>query len=192
MVIGAEALGQQTISFAPLANRALLQSPLTLGATASSGLTVVFTTGTPSVCTLGGADRSTVGLLKTGICTIQAAQLGNSSYDAAAPVSRSFEVTRASQVIDFGTITKKGISQSPVTVRATASSGLSVSFTTTTLTVCAVEPTGHGTKIILLEAGICTVRASQAGNATYSPAKAVRRSFTVTKTARPTKPLVRP
>ena len=192
VVIGAEALGQQTISFAPLANRALLQSPLTLGATASSGLTVVFTTGTPSVCTLGGADRSTVGLLNTGISTIQAAQLGNSSYDAAAPVSRSFEVTRASQVIDFGTITKKGISQSPVTVRATASSGLSVSFTTTTLTVCAVEPTGHGTKIILLEAGICTVRASQAGNATYSPAKAVRRSFTVTKTARPTKPLVRP
>jgi hypothetical protein len=44
------------------------------------------------VCTTSGA---TVTLLKAGTCTIQASQPGNTTYNPAISVSRSFTVSRA-------------------------------------------------------------------------------------------------
>jgi hypothetical protein len=62
-----------------------------------------------------------------------------------------------------------------ITVSASASSGLSVSFSSLTPGVCSVS----GTTVTLLTGGTCTVRASQAGNATYGAAPDVDRSFTI-------------
>ncbi len=83
----------QTITFGALATRTLAQSPLTVSATASSGLTVAFTTTTPTICTSGGTNGATITLLAVGTCTVKADQAGNGSFDPAPSVSRSFAVT---------------------------------------------------------------------------------------------------
>ena len=68
-------------------------TPLTLVATASSGLTVSFASQTTSICTVSG---TTATFLTAGTCTIQATQPGNSTYAAATPVPQSFTVNAAS------------------------------------------------------------------------------------------------
>ena len=168
----------QTISFGALANKTLAQSPVTVSATATSGLAVSFTTTTPLVCASGGTHGATITLVRTGTCTVQANQAGNATYSAAPTATRSFTVSKASQTISFGALANKTLAQSPVTVSATATSGLAVSFTTTTPLVCASGGT-HGATITLVRTGTCTVQANQAGNATYSAAPTVAHSFTV-------------
>ena len=64
-----------------------------------------------------------------------------------------------------------------MTVSATASSGLAVTFTTTTPAVCTAGG-ANGAAITLIKAGTCTVKASQAGDQVYLTATAVNRSFT--------------
>jgi len=170
----------QTITFGTLANATLAQASVTVSADASSGLTVTFTTATSVVCIAGGTNGATITLLEAGKCIVQANQAGNATYSPARAVSRGFTVSEASQTITFATLAKTTFAQSSVTVSASASSGLAVTFTTTTSVVCIAGGT-NGATITLLEAGKCIVQANQAGNATYSPARAVSRSFTVTQ-----------
>ena len=77
----------QTITFSPLANQIYGSAPFTVSATATSGLPVGFASLTPGVC---GVSGSTVSLLSTGLCTIEATQPGNGSWPAATPVDQSF------------------------------------------------------------------------------------------------------
>ncbi len=65
----------------------------------------------------------------------------------------------------------------PLTVKATSSSGLPVTFTTTTASVCTVS----GTTMTLVAPGHCMINANQAGNATYAAALQEVQSFTVAK-----------
>ena len=87
-----------------------------MSATASSGLAVTFTTTTAAVCTAGGVNGATIKLITAGTCTVKASQAGNSVYNAAPAVSRSFTVSKASQTITFGTLANKTLAQSPLTV----------------------------------------------------------------------------
>jgi uncharacterized repeat protein (TIGR02543 family) len=87
-------------------------------------------------------------------------------------------VNLATQTITFGKLANKTLAQSPVIVSATASSGLAVTFTTTTSTVCTSSGT-DGATIKLLKPGKCTVEANQSGGTAYKAAKAVKQSFTV-------------
>ena len=119
-------------------------------------------------------NGASITLVKAGTCTVEANQAGNATYNPAPEVSQSFTVAKASQTITFanpGTQTK-----SPVTVRATASSGLAVTFSSATSSVCSAGGT-NGASITLVKAGTCTVEANQAGNATYNPAPEVSQSF---------------
>jgi hypothetical protein len=83
----------------------MLQTPVTLTATASSGLAVVFSSTTPTVCTVAGAA---VSLLTVGTCTIQAAQAGNTIYNAAPPVPQSFTVSPSTGISIDKTVFKDG------------------------------------------------------------------------------------
>ena len=96
-------------------------------------------------------------------------------------VSQSFAVTNAlqSQTITFGALSNQTLGAAPFTVSATATSGLPVSFASLTTAVCTVS----GTTVTLVTTGTCTIRASQAGNATYAVAPNVDQSFSVTQTA---------
>jgi len=78
----------QTITFATLPNRTIGTPPFTISATASSGLPVSFASATLSTCTISG---NTVTLVAVGQCTIRASQAGNTTYQAAPPVTRSFQ-----------------------------------------------------------------------------------------------------
>jgi uncharacterized repeat protein (TIGR01451 family) len=77
----------QFVTFGPLSDVNLGVAPFTIGATASSGLAVVFASATPAVCSVSG---STVTVLAAGTCSISAGQPGNAAYAAAAIVSQSF------------------------------------------------------------------------------------------------------
>lgn len=84
------ALATQTITFAALPNVTYGAGPITLTATASSGLTVTYTVTGPA--TLNG---STLTITGAGTVTVTASQAGNSSYSAATAVVRSFAVNKA-------------------------------------------------------------------------------------------------
>ncbi|MEJ6521666.1 putative Ig domain-containing protein, partial [Shewanella bicestrii] len=78
----------QTITFANPGAQNFGTSP-NLSASSTSGLTVSFSSSTTGVCTVSG---STLTFVTAGTCTINAEQAGNSSYLAAATVSRTFTV----------------------------------------------------------------------------------------------------
>jgi sugar lactone lactonase YvrE len=165
----------QTISFGSLSSLVLGSAPFALSATASSGLPVSYASTTSSVCTVSG---TTATLVTVGTCTIQATQAGNATYTAATPVSRSFQVTQqspTSQTITFGALSNLALGSAPVSLSATASSSLAVSYASTTTPVCTVS----GTTATLVALGTCTIQATQAGNATYAAATPVSQSFQV-------------
>jgi hypothetical protein len=79
----------QTITFAPINNRALADSPFTVNPTASSGLPVQLTSQTLAVCTVNGNE---ITLLAEGTCSLLAEQPGNATFNPAPSVTRSFEI----------------------------------------------------------------------------------------------------
>ncbi|MGP8253239.1 MAG: hypothetical protein ACLQHF_14510, partial [Terracidiphilus sp.] len=168
----------QTITFEALPAKTYGAAPFTVSATASSGLPVSFTSTTTSVCTVSG---STVTLVSAGAnCTIEATQAGNSDYGAAPATTRTFWVNKEAQTITFAALPDKTYGVAPFTVSATASSGLPVSYASTTTSVCAVS----GSTVTLVSAGAnCTIEATQAGNGDYGAAPATTRTFWVNKEA---------
>jgi alpha-tubulin suppressor-like RCC1 family protein/uncharacterized protein YegL len=168
-------LSPQTISFSTIANQTLpVSTPLTVSATASSGLSVSLTSTTPSVCTISGIS---VSVLTVGICTLTADQAGDANYDAATQVTQSFTVSKGSQTISFSPLANQTLPNAPFNVSATASSGLTVSLTSTTLSVCTIS----GSTVTILATGSCTIAANQAGDVNYNAATQVSQSFTVAK-----------
>jgi hypothetical protein len=143
-------------------------------ATASSGLEVAFSSGTPSVCSL---EWSTVSFIGTGTCTIDAEQAGNSNYDAAPEVRQSFVVGMGSQRLAFTSEPPAAATVGGATyaVTARASSGLPVSFSSGTSSVCSVS----GTTVSFSGVGTCTINAEQAGDSNYDAAPEARQSFAV-------------
>jgi sugar lactone lactonase YvrE len=164
------AVGQQSINFPAIAAQTA-GTALNLSATASSGLTVSFTSLTPAICTVSGSSAS---LITGGTCTIEASQPGNSQYGAASNVSRSFIVNLAKQTISFAAIASQNIGTT-LNLSATASSGLTVNFSSTTPAVCTVS----GDSASLIALGNCSIEASQTGNLDYAAAAPVTRTFKV-------------
>jgi hypothetical protein len=167
-------LSGQTITFGALADKIISDTPPTLSATASSGLTVAFTSATTGVCTVSGTSVTFVG---PGTCTINANQAGDATRAAAPQVQRSFAIAYLTQTISFDALTGAtlGVSSAPL-IRGSASSGLGVTYSSATPGVCAVS----GSIISMLNPGTCTISASQAGNGTYSAAPSVTQSFAIT------------
>ena len=170
----AVAKGDQTIAFTQPADLRFDQTPAALSATATSGLTVTFTSATPTVCTVSG---SSVSLVHAGTCTINADQAGSTNWNAASAATRSFAVNKGNQTIFFGKPADLRFDQTPSALGATAGSGLGVSFTSTTPTVCTVS----GTTVTLVHAGVCTIDADQAGNGDWNAALQVVQSFSIAK-----------
>ncbi len=157
----------QTITFATIPTQTY-GAVLGLSAAASSSLTVSFASTTSSVCTVSG---TTATMISVGTCIIQATQSGNSDYQAATTVTRNFKVTQAAQTITFPAIPLQSYG-AVVTLSATASSSLTVSFASTTPTVCTVS----GTTATMISVGTCSIKATQAGNSDYLAAAAVTRN----------------
>ena len=86
------------------------------------------------------------------------------------------QVGKSNQAISFGALPSRTLGDPPFTVSGTASSGLQVTFSSQTPSVCAVS----GNTVTLAAAGTCTIAANQAGDAHFNPAPQVTQSFTVT------------
>jgi subtilisin family serine protease len=172
----------QTVAFTSNPpNPALVGSAYEVSAAATSGLPVSFTSTTTSVCTVSG---TTVSLVTAGTCTVQASQAGNTDYNPAPNITQSFSVStplsKKDQIITFTSAPPSNATVGgSYLVSATASSGLAVSFASTTTGVCTVS----GSTVIFVAAGTCTVQASQAGNTSYNPAPSVFQSFSVSAPA---------
>ena len=92
-------------------------------------------------------------------------------------VQQSTAVVPGPQTIAFPTLYNQVLGTAPFAVSATASSGLTVAFASTTPAVCTVS----GSTVTLVALGNCAIQASQAGNANYAAAPSVSRSFPVTQ-----------
>ena len=170
----------QTLQFA--SHPALtVSSTANLSATASSGLIVNYTTTTPNICTV---NANVVSGITVGLCSIKADQSGNSNYKAASQASQSFNIGKGKQIISFGSppsliiIHDNQVSATSVTgtVSAKASSGLTVSLSSSTPAICSIT----ANTVTAIAAGTCNIVAHQAGNANYSSATVVSQSFPVT------------
>jgi hypothetical protein len=82
-------LQAQTITFGPLANATYGDADITLGASASSGLTVSYSSSNTAVATVAGNVLTIVGV---GTTTITASQLGDASYNPAPNVLQNITV----------------------------------------------------------------------------------------------------
>ena len=166
----------QTISFtsSPPGSAGTGGPTYTVTAVATSGLAVAFSSGSPAVCSVSG---STVSFLSPGTCTVRANQAGNGSYSAAPQVSQSFTVAPGPQTITFTSTAPSGayVGGTSYNVAANASSGLAVTFSSGSPSVCAVS----GSTVSFTGSGTCIVRANQPGNPSYQPAPQVQQSFTV-------------
>jgi len=90
----------QTITFSPTSNVNLSSRSVILSASASSGAGILFSTSTPTICSITG---STLNLLRAGNCAVTATQGGTATF---APVSATANIVIAgSTVVARKTIT---------------------------------------------------------------------------------------
>jgi uncharacterized repeat protein (TIGR01451 family) len=101
-----------------------------------------------------------------------------SANNASSVQASATTMVQCSQTIDFGTLPERVYGARPFAINATASSGLPVSFSSLTPSVCTVSVSGA--TVTLLSGGTCTIQATQEGNSIYSAAQPVNQSFTVT------------
>ncbi|MEQ9007340.1 MAG: MBG domain-containing protein, partial [Ekhidna sp.] len=164
----------QTIVFEELASKTVLDEDFELEATGGgSGNPVTFTSSNLDVATVTG---SLVSIIGEGSTTITASQAGNDDYDAAADVEQVLTVTKPLQVIVFGEIPDRKLTDPDFELSATGGdSGNPVTFSSSDITIAEID----GNTVSILGAGTVTITASQAGNENYEPAEDVERTFTV-------------
>jgi large repetitive protein len=85
-----------------------------------------------------------------------------------------FNITPLPQTITFDALSDQSVG-ALLTLTASSSSGLVVTYSSETPSVCTVS----GSNVSLLSPGNCTIRVSQAGNGSYAAAANVTRSFSV-------------
>jgi hypothetical protein len=115
-----------------------------------------------------------------GNCTYVASQAGDSTY-LAVDASKSFVVSGYPQSIAFDSPTSQTLSSLPLSVSATASSGLAVTYSSLSPTVCTVLDVN----VTLVAVGTCLLQATQPGDSNYSAASPVVRSFGISMTVTP-------
>jgi uncharacterized repeat protein (TIGR02543 family) len=137
----------------------------TCSASLASGTLVTLAATPASGSTFTGWSGACSGTSATCALTMDAAKTVTANFNSTAP---------ASQTITFGpapTVTVGGTG----TVSATASSGLPVTVSSSTLGMCTLS----GSMVRGVAAGICTLAAHQAGNSSFSPAGPATLSFSI-------------
>ena len=158
----------QAINFPPLGIFSFTDFDFALGAMASSGLPVEYTSSDWSVVDVVGSRVTITGV---GVASITAAQAGDSIFYPASSVTRQIAIERAGQAIAFqdldpvayGSVVSFGL-------QATAPGGL-VEFRSSNPDVAVVE---NISQLVVKGLGVTRIVATQAGNTNYLPAVAVQ------------------
>jgi ribosomal protein S11 len=161
----------QTINFPQIPAHQLSDGSFTAVATASSGLPISYQI-VSGPATVSG---TVVTLTGTGTVQIKAYQHGDTNYAAAVSITQSFTVSNlAAQTITFPQIASHTFGDAPFAAGGSASSALPVSYQ-----IVSGPATVSGTLVTLTGAGTVSIKATQAGNGSYSAATPVTQSFTV-------------
>lgn len=166
-------------------------APTVVTATASDGKAVVnfaapfdggypiddyTVTSQPDGITATGANGPiTVNGLTNGVTYRFAITARSTMGPSAASASSNAVTPKAAQSIDFQNPGAQNFGTSP-TLTATATSNLTVAFSSGTTSICTITPGGT---LTFLSAGTCTIHADQAGDTVYDPAPRVSQSFVV-------------
>ena len=135
------------------------------------------TTTASGVATISNYSPAALGVgAHTFAASFAQATLGGTTYLQSTSGNQTLSVGQASQSITFGSITDKTFGDPDVTLSATATSGLPVSFTATGN--CSMNGSNS---VSLTGAGSCSVTASQAGNTNFAAATPVQQSFQIGK-----------
>lgn len=128
-----------------------------------SGNPVAFTSLTQTICSITG---TTVTGIAGGLCTIAANQLGNDYYEQAVQTSLNLRIgDPILQVITFGAVPSLVVG-GLTSVSATASSGLPVTYSSNTPSICSIS----NNTVTGIALGTCTIAADQAGDGLYDRA----------------------
>ncbi|MDR7209219.1 DUF4979 domain-containing protein [Flavobacterium piscis] len=161
----------QTISFPEIATMKV-GDPDFGEAVSSSGLTAAYSSSNESVATIANGKIHIVG---AGTSEITATQAGDANYYPADAVKRNLIVVKNDQTISFNALSSKITGDSDFDAGAIASSGLSVTYTSSDESVASIV---NG-KIHILASGTSTITASQEGNNVYAPAASQAQVLTV-------------
>lgn len=161
----------QSVAYSTSASTVTGNGSVTYGLVNGDTSSVVSGTVTYTTTYTNTTDAGTLGVTITPVVT----GLSAANYTFTA-VPGTVTITRATQTISVVPVSSKVYGDPAFPVSGTASpSGLTVTFDSTTASVCTVS----GTSVTILAAGTCTVRASQAGNVNYSAATPVDQSVSV-------------
>jgi len=137
-----------------------------------------------------GVERASVGSVSSG--TTSSASGGRrylyieycSDNQSCAPPDSAVSSTqlKLTQTITFSGWSASSSSEVNSLTRGTSTSGLTVTHSSQSATVCGVssDPSSGNIEVTLFNPGTCTIRASQTGNDNYLAATAVDQSFTST------------
>ena len=165
----------QTITFNPLAPKTFGDANFALTATGgASGNPVTYGSSDPTVAIITGGNM--VQIIGAGTTIITASQAGNINYSAATSVDQTLVVNQASQTITFAVLPNKTVADAPFNLTGTASSGLTVSYSSSNPAVADVV----GNLVTIYSTGSTIITASQGGNTNYLPATNVARTLNVT------------
>ena len=167
---GADLAQSQTITFNP-APTLTLGGTAQVGATASSGLVVSFSSLTSTVCSVNSAGLVTA--LALGDCVVAADQAGDTTHRSATQVTQTLAVqvdTPLAQTLAFdeGSSAQTLRVGRSAKVLATASSGLTVAYRSLTPSLCSVG--ANDGAVQALAVGDCVIAADQAGDERYATA----------------------
>jgi hypothetical protein len=177
----------QTINFEYFAPHNMSEGTFILKAISTSGLPVTFLSGDTTIATI---RDSTITLLQPGTVDITAVQSGDARYYEAAKVTRTLtinednNVVKKNQIITFAlndTVWK--VSKGYLTLNATASSGLAVTFTSSNIAYASITgnllEVSSGAIVGNNDGVLVVITASQAGNYLYNAAPTVSHTLRV-------------
>ena len=166
--VGVNFKANQTLVFGPAPAVGVGSKGLLAANGGGSGNPIVFNSQTPATCTVNG---NSVSGLAVGTCTVLADQAGNDAYNAAIPVSQSFEIGKGLQSLAFGPAPSVAVGNCAALSATGGASGNPLVFSAAPSVSPACVTTGNnGSTVCALKTGSCVINATQSGNANYNDA----------------------
>jgi uncharacterized repeat protein (TIGR03803 family) len=163
----------QSFKFDPIPAQVISDKTYTPNIT-STGTPVLLTSSDTSIAVI---ESGVVKMLKAGIVTITASQFGNANFYAPATttIERQLTIGKGDQTISFTLPKFARVGDDPIALNATASSGLPITFTSSSPFVASIVDK----KLVVYTRGNAMITASQAGSDSYNSAASIELNFNV-------------
>ncbi|MEP6389402.1 MAG: hypothetical protein ABJ056_05725 [Halioglobus sp.] len=167
---------QDTEIFEPSGSFLLSPAASTLQTPVDPQPDILYSSATPSVCSIPLQGSTSVDILGVGTCLIAVESAPNSIYLAGGPIEESIEILPRPQTIIFGSQPDQPFSEGatfPLNPAASANSGLPVMYNSLSPAICAMS----GIDVIMVSSGNCLIEAAQPGGDTWNAAPPVSQTI---------------